>query len=327
MVDVQALPSEVADKYGSTVSFYQAATEDEQVQNINKDVFSNDAIAQDNALGQSKSSILQVLFKYSGGRYINSNVDEEQAQQEFWKAAKRQIEEYKQSPRGLAYLIKRIGNNWFESRGFDSTGKEKVVRTLKCVADIIKKGDNNAFGRDDFGNEIPKSQVKNILNYMITGRIFGVESTPPLEIQECVMAFTDAIWEGLNSKTGTEPRIDDAFIKDCFPGYEEFFTDEKKYHYINWNVFIQRNNGTTEERNKANTDYQKQQDSLVNYEMERTEGSIKNGNLGFILNKPDEGVSAKAGIQDLITTLTNIGKKRDKQNEAPREGNDNPEKK
>ena len=135
--------AEVPNEYKETVDFYQKATEDEQVQNVMTDVFANDSIAPDNPLGHSKSTIVKLLFRFSNGKYDNANVDEEQAQQEYRKAAKNQIVDYGKNKKGLTYLMKRIGLNWFENHGFDTTGRIKVMRALKCVMDLVKnKGIN-----------------------------------------------------------------------------------------------------------------------------------------------------------------------------------------
>jgi hypothetical protein len=101
---------------------------------------------------------------------------------------------------------------------------------LKCIVDMKNNGRKN-----DTGNSIEKSQIKNILNYMVVGRVFERDPNPPADILDAYEGLRDAIYEaivGTHDINGQE-RIDEAFIKESFgPEYVKFFTKEKKYKYV-----------------------------------------------------------------------------------------------
>jgi hypothetical protein len=153
------------------------------------ELLGNGSIAPDNPLAQTKGTF-EHLFGYSGGEFNGKDVDTKQTQEDFWSALKRQIHTYKTTKRGLKYMVNRIGNNWFSNQGFDSSGKIKIVRTLKCVADLMEHP------YDANGEKIKPSEIKHILDYMIMARMFERKPNPPTQVQDAIEAFTDAIWEG-----------------------------------------------------------------------------------------------------------------------------------
>jgi hypothetical protein len=101
---------------------------------------------------------------------------------------------------------------------------------LKCIVDMKNNGRKN-----DSGYSIEKSQIKNILNYMVVGRVFGKDPNPPADILDAYEGLKEAIYEailGTHDKNG-QGRIDETFIKESFGSeYEKYFTKEEKYHYL-----------------------------------------------------------------------------------------------
>jgi hypothetical protein len=96
-------------------------------------LYGNGSVPTDNPFGQSKGS-MQTLFGYtSTGEFNGQDEDTIQGQEDFWNGVKKNIYKYKQKPKGLNYLIKKVGNDWFANQGFDSEGKKKIVRTLSTI--------------------------------------------------------------------------------------------------------------------------------------------------------------------------------------------------
>ena len=197
MIDVNTITDK---NQAKAVKYYQDATFDTTVMNIDTDVGSNDSIYPDNPLGQSQSSMKGTLLKFSNGKYDARDVDTEQAMQLFRERTLEDITKYKGKKKGMKALTKKILGNRSIALGFNDTTKEKTVRMLKCVVDMVEKGKGAHVapsGVTDNGNVIPKSQIDTILDYTIVGRFFENASSPPKEIIDALRGFKDGIYDAI----------------------------------------------------------------------------------------------------------------------------------
>jgi hypothetical protein len=98
---------------------------------------------------------------------------------------------------------------------------------------------------------------------MITGRIFAQKGkSPPPELKDAVGAFTQAIWEQVDT-------IDDTIVTECFKVDKSFFRNDKTYYYINQedaNGWIYNTPYGKEEKEKRSI-YNSEKDSYINDEM------------------------------------------------------------
>jgi hypothetical protein len=122
---------------------------------------------------------------------------------------KKKIGQYKnkKGTKGLSYLIKKIGLDRFANDGRDDTNQEEIIRTFYTVKKLLDKPYDKVTGK-----KISITEIHNIINYKIYGNMFAHRGkNPPRQLKEAIKAFSDAIFEGLQSK-----KINDSFIGECF---------------------------------------------------------------------------------------------------------------
>jgi hypothetical protein len=172
----------------------------------------------------------------------------------------------------LSYIIKKVLFNWFENNGFDQQGKEKLARTLGAIVALRKKK------TDDAGFSINDNNMKQILEFMVYGKVFAnYGNNPPKEVKTAIKNLTNVLWNHIQEGNIDEKFIETTFTDDYTSGdeYKSFFT-EKRYKYLHQEQYnrIENANSSDKDAYRLKSELRNLDDIFVNNEMRTVFNSI-----------------------------------------------------
>lgn len=217
----------------ATINQLKSSSMEAQQEDIDQDISKNSALIKNYPLSLTKWTI-GPISRYDNWTFNGKDNDEIQRSQDARNAIAKAIPKWPVEKWRLVYTTKRFLNRFDDT--FDGSSKEELVRVLATV----KKYKNKI--RTEWWNisqtfewvkrwEINNSDIKNIMWYMTSWKIFSRKSAPPEEFRRAVEAFETMFWDNID-------KMDDNFIEQTF-GKEnvQYFNEQNSYQLVPRNVF------------------------------------------------------------------------------------------
>lgn len=211
----------------------QEASMESQQEDIDQDVSKNSKLISNYPLSLTKWVISQIS-RYDNWSFTWKDNDEVQRSQDAWTAISKKIPKWPVDKWRLVYTTKRFLNRFDDT--FDWSSKEELVKVLATVKKYKK------MIREGWG-EIPQefewktmwyirdTDIKNILRFMTSWKIFNRKSAPPQEYKSAIEAFEKMFWDNLDS-------IDENFIEQTFGSENvKYFYEKDSFQLVPRNVY------------------------------------------------------------------------------------------
>jgi hypothetical protein len=131
---------------------------------------------------------------------------------------------------------------------------------------------------DDAGFSITDNNLKQILEFMVYGRIFAqYGSNPPKEVKTAIKNLTNVLWNHIKAGNIDESFIGTTFADEYTSGDEyKIFFSQKRYQYLHQEQYnrIENSNSSDKEAQKLKSDLRNLDEGFVNNEMRSIFNSI-----------------------------------------------------